>query len=117
MNTSISHPTSQTNQDTAGAEVGMVTAPEPEPETYTESVAKKAHDVIDRASAKAAQAEQSLVQTAGLTEERARELGEQAQRSSKQTLDTVQTYVRSHPLESLGIAFVSGVVISKLLQR
>lgn len=85
--------------------------------SLTDKFSKTAHEAIDRASEKAALAEQSIRSSAERTEAQAHALAESADRKSKDALQTVQAYAREHPIESLGIAFASGLLLSRLLRR
>lgn len=86
-------------------------------QSITQKLSKSAHDAIDRASEKAAVAEESIRASAQRTEAQASALAESADQKRKETLSAVQNYTREHPLESLGIAFASGLVVSSLLRR
>ncbi len=83
----------------------------------TDKLSRSAHDAIDRASEKAAQAEQTLRESAVRTEAQAQALAESADRKGREFVGGIQEYARKHPLESLGIAFASGLVLSRLLRR
>lgn len=61
-------------------------ATRPSSELITASVTQSAHDAIDRASEKAASAEQTLRDSADRTEMRAREMSNQAQINSRKAL-------------------------------
>ena len=87
------------------------------PTPVTDRATRSAHDAIDRAAETAAQAEQRLRDSAQSSEERLRQAGTDVQHASEQAYDTVRSYINQHPLESVGIAFVSGVVLSSLLRR
>ena len=83
----------------------------------TDKATRSAHDAIDRAAETAAHTEQRLRDTAHSSEERLRQAGTDVQQASEQAYDTARSYINQHPLESVGIAFVSGVVVASLLRR
>ncbi len=83
----------------------------------TDKATRSAHDAIDRAAETAAQAEQRLRDTAHQSEDRLRQAGTDVQQASEQAYETARSYINQHPLESVGIAFVSGVVVASLLRR
>lgn len=83
----------------------------------TDKLSRSAHDAIDRATEKAAQAEQTLRESAERTEAQAQALADSAQSKGRELIGDIQDYARKHPLESLGIAFASGLVLSRLLRR
>lgn len=86
-------------------------------ESITENLSKSAHDAIDRASEKAAAAEDTIRASAQRAEAQANALAGSVDQKRKDTLEAVQDYARKHPLESLGIAFASGIVFSSLMRR
>lgn len=83
----------------------------------TDKATRTAHEAIDRAAETAGQAENRLRDTAQSSEERLRQAGTDVQHASEQAYETARSYIHQHPLESVGIAFVSGVVVASLLRR
>lgn len=89
---------------------------EPDAST-TERVADKAHSAIDGAAENAAEAERELRQAAAEAAARARRSEEQVAEAIDQNVARVREYIEQNPIQSAGIAFVAGVVLSSLLKR
>lgn len=85
--------------------------------SITDKVKRSAHDAIDKAAETASQAERKLRDTAHTSEQRLRHAGTDIQQVSEKAYGTARTYMREHPIESIGIAFVAGVLVSGLLRR
>jgi ElaB/YqjD/DUF883 family membrane-anchored ribosome-binding protein len=85
--------------------------------TTTERYAAKAHETVDDIAERAQRAERGVRGAAERTVERARELQEEYTDTAEQSLKRVTSYVESHPLAVVGMAFVAGVLFSSLIRR
>ena len=83
----------------------------------TDSVARAAHEAVDRAAGPAGRAEDRVRRMASEGEERLRERSNEARETTEQALEQFRRYTRENPLASAGIAFVAGVCLSRLLSR
>lgn len=83
----------------------------------TERLAEKAHRSIDGAAASVAEAERELRRAAAEAAERARRSEEQLAEALDRNLSRVRGYIEKNPIQSAGIAFAAGIVLSALLRR
>ncbi len=83
----------------------------------SDKLAKAAHEAVDKVAAGADQIEDRIRQTAAEVQHSARERADRAQRMSEDTIANVQDYVHAHPMASLGLAFVAGIVFSAFMRR
>ncbi|MFP8965796.1 hypothetical protein ACKC9G_04390 [Pokkaliibacter sp. CJK22405] len=83
----------------------------------TANAAAKAHEAIDRAAVHAERAEEGIRTKAGEMDEQMRAQYAKARAKGEEVCDGVSTYVRKHPVASLGMAFGAGVVLSALLRK
>jgi len=86
-------------------------------DTTTERFAAKAHETVDEIAERAQRAERGVRGAAERTVERARELQEEYTDTAEQSVKRVTSYVESHPLAVVGMAFVAGVLFSSLIRR
>lgn len=85
--------------------------------TTSERFAEKAHRTIDEAAATASEAEREWRRAAGEAVDRVRVREEELARTVDENLGKLKTYVEKNPIQSAGLAFVAGVVLSSLLRR
>ena len=69
-----------------------------------DKVVDSAHEAVNKFSDATRQATDALA-----------EKGEQLKKTEEQVLDNCRSYVREHPLTSLGIATAAGFLLSRLL--
>jgi ElaB/YqjD/DUF883 family membrane-anchored ribosome-binding protein len=87
------------------------------PETATERVAQKTHDVVDKVAANISKREESLRTAATDTEEQLKQLATKAEEAAAQDVARAKRYISEKPLASIGIAFGAGLLVSALLRR
>ena len=85
--------------------------------TTMERIAERAHRTIDDAAATAAQAERELRRAAGEAVDRVRHREEELAHQVDEQLGKVKAFIEKNPVQSAGLAFVAGVVLSSLLRR
>ena len=83
----------------------------------TERLAERAHRTIDGAAASAAEAERELRRGASEAADRVRHSEEQLADAVDRNIAKVRDYIENNPVQSAGIAFVAGMVLSSLLRR
>lgn len=88
-----------------------------EPAPAAERLAEHVHRTVDHAAASAAEAEREVRRAASDATERLRSSEAELAEMLDQNLDKVRTYIEKNPLQSAGIAFVAGIVLSSLLRR
>ena len=83
----------------------------------TDRARDAAHDTIDRISGNAAKAEKRVRGAVAEGEEQLREKKEEARASTEKTIAQVREYARQNPLTAAGIAFASGLLVSRIVSR
>jgi ElaB/YqjD/DUF883 family membrane-anchored ribosome-binding protein len=82
-----------------------------------ERMAEQARESIDRASARSRELEDELRRGAADAADRLRQSEERLEASLEEGLERLKDYVRRNPIQSAGLAFVAGLVISSLIRR
>ncbi|MFO7603031.1 MAG: hypothetical protein R6X06_04360 [Gammaproteobacteria bacterium] len=80
----------------------------------TDRLAERAHESVDKFSKTAGKAEERIRQEAKDAEAHVQDVGQKAKERSNEILQSIGGFVRDKPLTSLGIAFVTGTVLSAL---
>ncbi|MDF1645308.1 MAG: DUF883 C-terminal domain-containing protein [Pseudomonadales bacterium] len=81
----------------------------------TDKARDTAHEVVDKVALSAAQIEKNARQGSKMTEQKVTEMAKNAQEKGQVYLGKTTSYVQENPLKALGIAAVSGYLISKLV--
>lgn len=76
----------------------------------------KAHGTIDRVSETAVQTEQQLRENVAEAEAQLRAFQSKAQKAADEQLDQARSFIQEKPLQSAGIAFAAGLVLSRILR-
>ncbi|MGZ5094742.1 MAG: glycine zipper domain-containing protein [Burkholderiales bacterium] len=84
---------------------------------YAENVADKATESLGRLTETAQQAMERLSDVASQTANRLSEKGQELWDMRGQAADTARSYVREHPIATIGIAIAIGLLISRLTSR
>lgn len=79
--------------------------------------AERAHDAVNRAAEFAGSGEEKLQHLADELRTQAEQLASNAKRHSDEASAAVSDYTRTHPLKSLGLAFLLGAVAAFLFRR
>ncbi|MEM6709073.1 MAG: hypothetical protein AAF648_09845 [Pseudomonadota bacterium] len=82
----------------------------------TDRFAQRAHTAIDRASEIAGDTEEQLRRKVAAAEAQLSEFRAQAKTGADQQVGQVKDYIERKPLESAGIAFAAGLLISRILR-
>lgn len=83
----------------------------------TQKVAEMAHDVVDKAAAKAEPTEHKVRAKAEEAKVQAEVRAYEARDRGRELFDEVSEYVKEHPVSSAGIAFAAGMLFSSILRR
>lgn len=83
----------------------------------TKKLAIAAHQAVDKAAEKAAEAERTLRDKTATNEEALREVADKTSLKAKQLKSDAQRYVDNNPLAAAGIAFVAGILVSAWMRR
>ena len=83
----------------------------------TDQVAGKAHEAVDSAAQTAGKAEEYARDRASNADQRIREAAAHGREHAEDARDRVNTYVHEHPVMSIGIAFIVGLLCSWLMGR
>jgi ElaB/YqjD/DUF883 family membrane-anchored ribosome-binding protein len=84
---------------------------------YAENVADRASESLGRLSENAQQAMERLTDVASQTANRLSEKGHELWDMRGEAADTARSYVRQHPIATIGIAIAIGLLISRLTSR
>jgi ElaB/YqjD/DUF883 family membrane-anchored ribosome-binding protein len=76
--------------------------------------ASTAHDTVDKVAGAASSAKDRLASAAAATKERLSEKGSEWYQQSQHAIECTRDCVRTHPLASIGIAVVAGMLISRI---
>lgn len=76
-----------------------------------------AHETIDRISGNAAKAEKRVRGAVADGEEQLREKKAEATVTTEKAIEQVREYARENPLMAAGIAFASGLLVSRIVGR
>jgi ElaB/YqjD/DUF883 family membrane-anchored ribosome-binding protein len=76
-----------------------------------------AHETIDRISGSAAKAEKRVRGAVAEGEEQLKSKSDEARVNTEKAVAQVREYARQNPLMAAGIAFASGLLISKIIGR
>lgn len=82
-----------------------------------ERLAEQAHRRVDQAAARAADAEREIREAASDMADRLRRSEAEVAEVIDQNLRKVRQYIEKNPIQSAGIAFAAGIVLSSLLRR
>jgi len=100
---------------TTASEVGSE-AERPEAPTV-ERLEDSAHRKVEQAAAGVAEAEREIRRAAADAANRIRRSEEELAEILEQNVRKVREYIEKNPLQSAGIAFAAGIVLSSLLRR
>jgi ElaB/YqjD/DUF883 family membrane-anchored ribosome-binding protein len=81
-----------------------------------ERFAKKAHETIDRVSDGAVRTEQELRDSIAKAEAQLQAYRQKAEHSAEEQVEQVRTFIEKKPVQSAGIAFAAGLILSRLLR-
>ena|SRR6476661_3411456 len=84
---------------------------------YAENIADKASQGLSRLSATAQQTMDRVTDAATQAAGRLSERGQELWEMRGEAADTARSYVRAHPIATIGIAIAIGLVISRLTAR
>ena len=84
---------------------------------YGESAAEKASEGLSRLSDTAQQTMDRVTQAATQTANRLSERGQELWDMRGEAAETARSYVREHPIATIGIAIAVGLLISRLTSR
>jgi ElaB/YqjD/DUF883 family membrane-anchored ribosome-binding protein len=84
---------------------------------YAENVADKATESLGRLTETAQQAMERLSDVASQTANRLSEKGQELWDMRGEAADQARSYVREHPIATIGIAIAIGLLISRLTSR
>jgi ElaB/YqjD/DUF883 family membrane-anchored ribosome-binding protein len=84
---------------------------------YAENVAEKATESLSRLSETAQQAVDRVKDAASQATTRLSEKGQELWEMRGEAVDTARSYVREHPIATIGIAIAIGLLISRLTSR
>lgn len=76
-----------------------------------------AHETIDRISGNAAKAEKRVRGAVAEGEEQLRDKSAEARVNTDKAIEQVRNYARENPLMAAGIAFASGLLVSRIVGR
>lgn len=82
-----------------------------------ERIAEHAHRRVDQAAARAADAEREIREAAADVADRFRRTEAEVSEVIDQNLSKIRDYIEKNPIQSAGIAFAAGIVLSSLLRR
>lgn len=100
-----------TNAENSAARPGDPNAP------LTSRVADGAHEQVDRAARRAAQAEDTIRGRAADSSEIVHEKMQSAKHELDEMTGKIESYARANPVTAAGIAFAAGMVLSSILRR
>lgn len=81
----------------------------------TDKVRDTAHGVVDKVAISAAEIEKNAREGSKVTGQKVTEMTKNVQQKGQDYLGKTTSYVQENPLKALGIAVVSGYLISKLV--
>lgn len=84
---------------------------------YAENVAERASESLGRLSETAQQAMERLTDVASQTANRLSSKGQELWEMRGEAADNARSYVREHPIATIGIAIAIGLLISRLTSR
>ena len=85
--------------------------------TLTDKARDTAHGVVDKVALTAAEIEKNAREGSKITEQKITEIAKDAQQKGQAYLGKTTGYVQENPLKALGIALVSGYLLSKLVSN
>lgn len=100
-----------TTASDAGTDAERLEAP------TVEQLKERAHRRVDQATAGVAEAEREIRRAAADAANRIRRSEEELAEILEQNVRKVREYIEKNPLQSAGIAFAAGIVLSSLLRR
>jgi ElaB/YqjD/DUF883 family membrane-anchored ribosome-binding protein len=83
----------------------------------TDRATEAAHDTIDRISNNAAKAEKHVRGAVANGEVQLRDKGAEARVNSEKAIEQIRDYAKENPLMAAGIAFASGLLVSRIVGR
>ena len=84
---------------------------------YAEDLANRAGETFNRLTDSAQQTLDRVTDAASQTANRLSEKGQELWERRGEAVDTARSYVREHPLATIGIAIAIGLLISRLTAR
>lgn len=84
---------------------------------FTETLAKRAHEAIDRLTKTSAEAENRIRQAANEAESLVRTRVQQTERRAEDALSRAGQYAERNPLAAMGLAMAAGFIVGILLSR
>jgi ElaB/YqjD/DUF883 family membrane-anchored ribosome-binding protein len=84
---------------------------------YAENIAERATDRLGRLSETAQQTMDRVTDAASQAANRLSERGQELWEMRGEAVDTARSYVRQHPIATIGIAIAIGLLISRLTSR
>ncbi len=86
-------------------------------EQPSEKAAAKAHEALDRGAEQARKAEGTARDYYEEADRRLREKAREGRERGQDFVDSMEGYVREHPLTAIGLAVVVGALLPSLLMR
>jgi ElaB/YqjD/DUF883 family membrane-anchored ribosome-binding protein len=83
----------------------------------TKRATEAAHQTVDRLAGSAAKAEERIRGAVASGEEQLREKRAEVTASTEQAFDQVKKYTKENPLMAAGIAFATGLIVSRIIGR
>jgi ElaB/YqjD/DUF883 family membrane-anchored ribosome-binding protein len=83
----------------------------------TKRATEAAHQTVDRLAGSAAKAEERIRGAVASSEEQLREKGAEVSASTEQAFDQGKKYTKENPLMAAGIAFATGLIVSRMIGR
>lgn len=84
---------------------------------HIDSLARKAHEAVDRAAKMAGSSEEKILGLAEELRSQAEQMGAKARERSQSASASVEDYTRKHPVRTLGFAFVLGALFAFLFRK
>lgn len=84
---------------------------------HIDSLARRAHEAVDRAATMAGSSEERILRLADELRSQAEQMGSSAKQRSEKVTASVEDYTRRHPLKTLSFAFVLGALLTFLLRK
>ncbi|GAB3372814.1 hypothetical protein NCG89_06620 [Spongiibacter taiwanensis] len=84
---------------------------------HIDSLARRAHEAVDRAAKMAGSSEERILRLADELRSQAEQMGSSAKQRSEKITSSVEDYTRAHPIKTLSFAFVLGALLTFLLRK
>ena len=85
--------------------------------TTTKHAADAVHEAVDSVAERAERAEARIREAAADAQDHLHEGAQAARAQTSAIAGNMQTMVKEHPVASLGVAFLAGVILSGLMRR